>query len=62
MIYLAPEIFDKTVPCRGNDADCFAFGVIILVSMILDEPWKKHNLIEDDRYNLLAGDYGQNAD
>ena len=61
-MYSAPEIFDKTVPYQGNDADCYAFGVSILVSMILDEPWKKQNPIEDDRYNLLVGDYSQNAD
>ena len=62
MVYLAPEIFDKTVPYQGYDADCFAFGVSIFISMTLDEPWKNPNPIEDDRYNLLVGDYSQNSD
>jgi len=41
--------------------DCFAFGVSLFVGKVIDYPWKKPDPIEDDKYNLFAGDAGQNA-
>jgi len=55
-MYMAPEIFDKTVPYQGQDVDCFAFGVSLFVGKVIDYPWKRPNPIEDDKYNMLAGD------
>jgi len=40
-MYMAPEIFDKTIPYQGQDADIFAFGVSLFVAKIIAYPWKK---------------------
>ena len=40
----------------------FAFGVSLFVGKVIGYPWKKPNPIEDDKYNLFAGEYGQNAE
>merc|ERR1712183_139502 len=47
-MYMAPELLNKTVPYQGQDADCFAFGVMLLVTMIEDYPWIKPD-INDER-------------
>ena len=61
-MYMAPEIFDKTVPYQGQDADCFAFGVSLFVGKVIDYPWKRADPIEDDKYDLFSGDSGQTAE
>lgn len=60
-MYMAPEIFDKTIPYQGQDADIFAFGVSLFVAKIIAYPWKKADPIQDDGYALLAADYGENS-
>jgi len=40
-MYMAPEIFDKTVPYQGQDADIFAFGVTLFVAKVIAYPWKR---------------------
>merc|ERR1712045_1023185 len=62
MGYMAPEIFDKTIPYQGQDADLFALGVTLFVGKVIGYPWKKPDPIEDDKYQLFAGEAGQNAD
>ena len=61
-VYMAPEIHDKTVKYQGADADCFAFGVSLFVAKIIGYPWKVPDLIKDNDYKLLAGDYGINSE
>ena len=61
-MYMAPEIHDKTVKYQGADADCFAFGVSLFVAKIIGYPWKVPDLIKDNDYKLLAGDYGINSE
>lgn len=60
-MYMAPEIFDKTIPYQGQDADLFAFGVTLFVGKVIGYPWKKPDPIDDDKYQLFAGEAGQNA-
>lgn len=57
-MYMAPEIFDKTVYYQGQDADCFALGVSLFVCKTMSYPWKKPNLDSDADYRLFAGDFG----
>lgn len=61
-MYMAPEIMDRTVYYQGQDADCFAFGVSLLVAKFMEYPWEKCDLEKDESYRLLAGDNGINAD
>ena len=39
-MYMAPEVFVKNETYQGQDADLFAFGVLLLVLMLQDYPWK----------------------
>ena len=40
----------------------FALGVTLFVGKVIGYPWKKPDPIEDDKYQLFAGEAGQNAD
>lgn len=60
-MYMAPEILDKTVPYQGQDADCFALGVLLFVSKVVAYPWIKPDIISDSQYILFAGNNGLNA-
>ena len=60
-MYMAPEIRDRRVQYQGQDADIFAFGVSLFVARVIDYPWKKPDVGEDEGYRLIAGDNGINA-
>ena len=49
-MYMAPEVQDKTVLYQGQDADCFAFGVCLLVAKIMEYPWKKPDRYAGGKY------------
>lgn len=61
-MYLAPEIIDKTLQYQGQDVDCFALGVSLLVSKIREYPWKTPNIDTDDNYNMLVHNHGTESD
>jgi len=61
-MYMAPEIQDKTVQYQGQDGDCFALGVCILVCKLNDYPWKVPDMEQDVNYKLFAGYHGCDSD
>jgi len=60
-MYMAPEVMDKTVTYQGQDADCFAFGVSLLVAKIMDYPWKKPDRYSG-KYETLVDENGTKAE
>ena len=50
-MYMAPEILNKSLPYQGQDADCFAFGVMLLVTKIEDYPWIKPDITNEQNRN-----------
>jgi len=61
-MYMAPEIQDKSIQYQGQDGDCFAFGVCILVCKLNDYPWKVPDIERDANYKLFAGYHGTDSD
>jgi p90 ribosomal S6 kinase len=61
-MYMAPEILDRTAYYQGQDSDCFAFGVCLLVSKLGDYPWARPDVNIDEHYKALANSHGVNAD
>lgn len=61
-MYMAPEIQDKAIYYQGQDADCFALGVTMLVSKLMSYPWRKPDIVSDLNYRLFAANAGVEAD
>lgn len=60
-MYMAPEVQDKTQSYQGQDVDCFAFGVCLLVAKIMEYPWKKPDRYSGN-YEKLVDDYGTRSE
>ena len=63
-MYMAPEVVNKTVQYQGQDADNFAFGVLMLATKIEDYPWVKPEITDarNKNYRNLAFEGGYKAD
>ena len=63
-MYMAPEVVNKKVQYQGQDADNFAFGVLMLATKIEDYPWVRPEITDQRNINYkhLAYEGGFNAE
>ena len=60
-MYMAPQVTVDRIKYQGQDADIFAFGVMLLATRIGDYPWKVPTL-EDENYRYIAQFGGLNVE
>ena len=61
-MYMSPETLDRNIYYQGQDSDCFALGVSLLIARLNDYPWVRPDIQTDAHYKALAGSHGVNSE